>query len=188
MSTMPSTRTWDAFLDEGRGRTAVGVVAFAVAAAFAAQVAVPLPFTPVPVTMQPLIVVLAGVILGARAGAISMAAYVTVGALGAPVFSNGGTGLVWLLGPTGGYLLAAPAAAFVAGSLAGKTDVAWRLFLGLLVGTAVMHAGGVAQLAALNGEGLVAALALGTLPFLVGDAVKIAFAFFAVSAWRRSRS
>ena len=62
-----------------RGRHAVGIVAFAVAAAFSAQIAVPLPWTPVPITLQPMIVILAGAMLGPRLGALAMASYVTVG-------------------------------------------------------------------------------------------------------------
>jgi biotin transport system substrate-specific component len=175
-------RTFDGIADERRGRYALGVVAFAVAAAFSAQVAVPLPWTPVPVTLQPLMVILAGAALGPRLGAIAMAAYVTVGALGAPVFSNGGGGLGWLLGPTGGYLLAAPAAAFVTGAVAGRSGQAWRLLLGLFGGVVTMYVGGVLQLMAFTGQDLDAALAAGALPFLVGDLTKIGFAFFALIA------
>ena len=116
-----------------------------------------------------------------------MAAYVTVGALGAPVFSNGGAGLPWLLGPTGGYLLAAPAAACVAGMVAGRAGNPLRLIAGLTLGVATMYVGGVAQLMAVTGLGVSAALAAGAVPFLVGDVTKIAFAFFAVLAVRNGR-
>lgn len=184
-----SLRSW-AFHDvveDRRARYALGVVAFAVATAFGAQVAVTLPWTPVPVTMQPLFVVLAGVMLGPRLGALSMGAYVTVGALGAPVFSNGGAGLPWLLGPTGGYLLAAPIAAFAAGALCGRDGGPARLLAGLVLGIATMYLGGVAQLMALTGQSLAATLAIGVVPFLVGDATKIAVAFFGVQSVRWAR-
>ena len=169
------------------GRLALGVVAAARLAAVSAQIAVVLPWTPVPVTLQPLMVVLAGVVLGARGGAMSMAAYVAVGALGAPVFSNGAAGLPWLLGPTGGYLLAAPAAAFVAGWVAGRERQPVRLLAGLTLGVATMYVGGIIQLMGLTGQGLGAALALGAVPFLAGDVTKILFAFFAVLSVRRVR-
>jgi biotin transport system substrate-specific component len=172
---------------DARARLALGIVAFALATALSAQVAVRLPWTPVPVTLQPLLVVLAGVVLGAPAGAAAMVAYVTAGALGAPVFSNGGAGLPWLLGPTGGYLLAAPAAAFFAGVIAGRKGTGIRLLGGLVAGVAVMYVGGIAQLAAVSGQGLAGAISLGVVPFLVGDVTKIAFAFFAVDATRRVR-
>ena len=177
-------RTFDGVADDQRGRYALGVVAFAVAAAFSAQIAVPLPWTPVPVTLQPLMVILAGAVLGPRLGALAMAAYVTVGALGAPVFSNGGGGIGWLFGPTGGYLLAAPAAAFVTGAISGRRNQAWRLLLGLSAGVITMYAGGVLQLMAFTGQNLGAAMAAGAVPFIVGDLTKIGFAFFALIAAR----
>lgn len=173
---------------ERRVRLALGVIAFALATAAGAQVAVPLPWTPVPVTFQPLFVVLAGVVLGPRLGAASMVAYVTIGALGAPVFSNGAAGLGWLLGPTGGYLLVAPLAAFVAGAIAGGRDGgAPRLLAGLALGVATMYAGGVAQLMLMTGNDLGAAIALGAAPFWVGDVTKVLFAFAVVAGWRRAR-
>lgn len=179
-----SLRSW-AFHDvveDRRAWYAFGVIAFVVAAAASAQVAVRLPLTPVPVTMQPLMVILAGAVLGPRLGALSMAAYVTVGALGAPVFSNGGAGLPWLLGPTGGYLLAAPAAAFVTGMVAGRETRWWRLVAGLALGVATMYVGGVLQLMALTGQDLAAALAMGVIPFLVGDLTKLVVAVGVVRA------
>ena len=167
-----------------RGRNALGIVTFAVAAAFSAQIAVPLPWTPVPVTLQPMMVILAGAMLGPRLGAIAMTAYVTFGAMGAPVFSNGGAGLGWLFGPTGGYLLAAPAAAFLVGMIAGRSGQAWRLIAGLLGGVATMYVGGVLQLMAYTGLDVQSALMAGVVPFVIGDLSKIGFAFFAVLAVR----
>ena len=167
-----------------RGRNALGIVTFAVAAAFSAQIAVPLPWTPVPVTLQPMIVILAGAMLGPRLGALAMASYVTVGGMGAPVFSNGGAGLGWLFGPTGGYLLAAPAAAFLVGMIAGRSGQAWRLIAGLVGGVGPMYVGGVLQLMAYTGLDFGTALMAGVVPFVIGDVTKIGFAFFAVLALR----
>ena len=180
------TRALQPVVEDERVGTVLGVLAFVVMTALSAQVAVHLPWTPVPVTLQPLLVVLAGVILGARAGAGSMVAYVTIGALGAPVFSNGGAGLPWLLGPTGGYLLAAPAAAFLAGVIAGKGRSALRLLAGLGLGVVTMYVGGVLQLAA-SGIGIGEAISLGAVPFWVGDVTKILFAFFTVRSLQRVR-
>ena len=187
MSTAVSTltqslRSWgsrDVIVDR-RARLAVGIVAFALAAVFGAQIAVPVPLTPVPITLQTLFVILAGVVLGPRVGAASMALYVGMGAAGAPVFSNGGAGLAWLLGPTGGYLLSYPASAFAAGWVASG----WRsrggssllLIGGLAVGVLVQYAGGLLQLGLLTGRPFAEVLAMGALPFLFGDAVKIATA------------
>jgi biotin transport system substrate-specific component len=175
-------RSWaskDVVVDR-RARLAVGVVAFALATVFGAQIAVPVPLTPVPITLQTMFVILAGVVLGPRAGAASMVLYVGAGAMGAPVFSNGGAGIAWLMGPTGGYLLSYPASAFAAGWIASK----WRsgrgsvllLLAGLVVGVIVQYASGLAQLTLLTGRPFVEVLAMGAVPFLFGDAVKIATA------------
>lgn len=190
-------------VEDRRARAAIGVVAFAVATALGAQVAVWLPWTPVPVTLQPLFVILAGVLLGPRLGALSMGSYVTVGALGAPIFANGGAGLAWLMGPTGGYLLAAPVAAFVAGVIAGGVTAGrpdgradglrlaadLRLLAGLALGVVTMYVGGVAQLVGVTGQSLAAAVAAGVIPFLAGDVAKVALAFFVVRSarWMRGR-
>lgn len=190
-------------VEDRRARAAIGVVAFAVATALGAQVAVWLPWTPVPVTLQPLFVILAGVLLGPRLGALSMGSYVTVGALGAPIFANGGAGLAWLMGPTGGYLMAAPVAAFVAGAIAGGVTAGrpavrahglrlaadLRLLAGLALGVVTMYVGGVAQLVGVTGQSLATAMAAGVIPFLAGDATKVALAFFVVRSarWMRGR-
>jgi biotin transport system substrate-specific component len=180
MSTLAqSVRSWavrDVVVDR-RSRLAVGILAFALATVFGAQIAVPVPLTPVPITLQTLFVVLAGVVLGPRAGAASMALYVGAGAMGAPVFSNGGAGIAWLLGPTGGYLLSYPASAFAAGWIVSPwrsgRGGAWRLWLGLVVGVVVQYASGLTQLALLTGRPFAEVLAMGALPFLFGDVVKI---------------
>ncbi len=158
-----------------RARAAVAVVAFAAATAFGAQVAVPL--TQVPVTLQLLFVVLSGVVLGPRLGAASMALYLAVGAAGAPIFSMGGSGLPWLMGPTGGYLIAMPAAAFAAGLVAGARREPLRVLLGLTAGVATVYVGGVAQLLLLTGQDVRAVIALGVTPFLFGDALKVGVAW-----------
>lgn len=150
-------------------RRAIGVGAFAVLTALGARVAVPLPGTPVPFTFQVVAVLLAGWMLGPRLAAASQGAYLAAGAAGLPVFAAGG-GLAYLLGPTGGYLLAYPAAAAVAG-LAASRDAGWlRQAAALAGGVAVIHAGGAAWLAAVAGHE--AALAAGVLPFLGLDGIK----------------
>lgn len=169
-----------------RQRALVGVLAFALATTFGAQVAVPLPGTPVPITLQTLFVVLGGVVLGPTLGAASATTYLLVGAAGAPVFSNGGAGLAWLFGPTGGYLLAAPAAAAVAGWVAGASRATPRMLLGLALGVATMYAGGVAWLGVVTGRPLVEVLAIGVAPFLIGDAVKVAAALWIARGARRT--
>jgi biotin transport system substrate-specific component len=128
-------------------RTAGLMVAFALLTALAAQIRIPLPFTPVPITLQVFIVLLAGYLLGPLAAAGSMVLYLTLGSGGLPVFSGGGGGLSVLGGFTGGYLLALPLAAMVTGWLARRrVSVGGRVFAGL-AGLAVIHASGALWLA-----------------------------------------
>src|SRR3989454_295552 len=134
-------------------RRAAAVVLGALLVAAAAQVAVPLPGTPVPMTLQPLAVLLVGGLLGARLGATSMVLYLALGIAGLPVFTPTVPllGIARLLGPTGGYLLAYPVAAWVVGWLVtpglapGVTPPAWgRVAMGVLCGLALIHVGGLA--------------------------------------------
>ena len=153
------------------------VVAFSLINAAAAQVSIPLPFTPVPITGQTFAVLLTGALLGSRLGAWSLLLYLAEGAAGLPVFALGRSGLVTLLGPTAGYLIAFPAAAFAVGWLAerGWDRRALTTALAMVVGNVVIYAGGVSWLARLVG-GLPEAVALGMAPFLIGDAIKLVLA------------
>jgi biotin transport system substrate-specific component len=143
--------------------------------ALSAQLTFRLPFSPVPVTGQTLAVLLVGALLGSRRGAMSLAAYWLQGIAGLPVFAGGGSGPAYAFGPTGGYLAGFVAAAFVTGWLAER---GWdrRLItaaLAMVAGNLAIYACGVTWLSACVGA---EALALGLLPFLVGDALKIALA------------
>lgn len=157
-----------------RAALPVAVVIFSLLTALGAHVAVPLGLTPVPMTLQTLFVLLAGVLLGPVAGASSQLLYLALGALGVPVFAMGGAGLPWLLGPTGGYLMAFPMAAALSGWIAGREGRPVRTTAALLAGTAVIFALGAAWLSVvteLQSGGLFAAAVL---PFLPGAAVKVA--------------
>ena len=153
--------------------------------ALLAQVRIPLPFTPVPLTGQTFAVLLFAAALGSRRGAASLGLYAALGGLGLPVFAGGASGLAYALGPTGGYLLGFVAAAWVAGRLAERgldrrVRTAWLPFL---AGTAVIYLCGAGWLAL--SLGLEKALALGVLPFLIGDALKIILAGLALpAAWK----
>jgi biotin transport system substrate-specific component len=152
--------------------TIFGVVGFAVILAAASQIAIPLPFTPVPITLQPLVVVLAGLMLGPVAGAMSMVLYLAAGAAGLPVFAPiGAPGIARFFGPTGGYLIAYPAAAFVAGALGRRAPTLLGRWLAAVAGSIVILIGGVAELAILN-QSLSRALAMGLTPFALLDGVK----------------
>lgn len=168
-------------------RRVVAVAVFTILTALSAHAAVPIPGTPVPVTLQTMVVVLAGALLGPTLGAASQIAYLMAGAMGAPVFSGGLAGFGHLFGPTGGYLLAFPVAAAVTGMIAGgRRSGLLRLALGLTAAHAVVLVGGAAQLAILTGD-VERSIALGITPFLVGSVVKIVGALL-ISARLRDRT
>ena len=188
MSEITTEARSTAALTAHESRTGNRVVAVAIAAlltTIGAYAEVSLPGQLVPVTLQSMVVILAGVMLGPSLGAASQIAYLAAGAAGIPVFAGGGAGLAHLFGPTGGYLLAFPAAAAAAGLLAGPARRgaigAARLFAGLLLGSIVIFAGGVPYLAIFTGS-VERAIALGLTPFLLGSVLKLAGAF--AVAWR----
>jgi biotin transport system substrate-specific component len=164
--------------------TLVGIVGFAAAVAAASQIAIPLPWTPVPITLQPMLVILAGMWLGPVAGAASMLLYLAAGAAGLPVFTPiGAPGIARFVGPTGGYLIAYPAAAFVAGALVARATNFGMRWLAAIVGIAVIYFGGIAQLSLLTGS-VGRAVQVGVAPFALLDVVK-AFIAAAISTPRR---
>lgn len=161
-------------------RWPIAVISGVVIVALAAQVSVPVPFSPVPMTLQGLAVLLVGGLFGAAAAAGSMVLYLLAGAFGVPVFASGAAGLPWLFGPTGGYLLTFPLAAIVTARLAERGRFGQSL-LGALAGMLVIYAGGWAQLALLTGDAR-GAVTLGVLPFVGQDLLKVFIA--AMVLWR----
>jgi biotin transport system substrate-specific component len=152
----------------------VGIGALAVA--LAAQVVVPVPLSPVPMTLQPLAVLAVGGLLGAAGGVSALVLYLILGALGLPVFAGGGAGAHHLIGPTGGYLLAFPIAAGATGALVGKPlRSVLRVLLACALGMVIIHIGGVSQLALLGGNPALA-FRIGFLPFFTGDLLKVGLA------------
>jgi biotin transport system substrate-specific component len=157
-------------------RGAVGAGLGALVVALSAQVVVPVPFSPVPMTLQPLAVLVVGGLLGAAAGVSALLVYLALGALGFPVFAGGSSGILHLVGPTGGYLLAFPIAAGVTGALAGRDPRSpLRVLLACALGMVIIHVGGVAQLALLGGNPALA-MRVGFVPFLTGDLLKVGLA------------
>jgi biotin transport system substrate-specific component len=149
---------------------------FGALTAVGAYIIIPLP--PVPITLQTLFLGLSGTLLGGRLGALSQVIYLFLGILGLPVFAGGKAGIGVLFGPTGGYLIGFVAAAFVIGKLAAlkeRPGFAW-LCLSLVAGAAVIYALGVLQLMLVARLSPVKALAVGILPFLLGDGIKILLA------------
>lgn len=148
--------------------------------AVAAQISIPLPFTPVPFTFQPMVVLVGAAALGARLGMASQILYLALGIAGLPVFAFSPTlpqGAARLLGPTGGYLMAYPLAAFVAGWLAerGFDRRYLTAVLAMTCGLAVVFAGGLLwlMLVARPADGLAGALRIGFTPFVAADLVKL---------------
>ena len=165
--------------------------------AAAAQISVPLPFTSVPLTLQPMVVLVGSLVIGSRLGAASQILYLAAGVAGLPVFAASATlppGALRLLGPTGGYLMAYPLAAFVTGLLAERGFDRRYLtsVLAMLAGLTIVFAGGVLWLGLfarpLTGStpiGLQSALATGLYPFLLADTIKLAIAAgFVPALWR----
>lgn len=150
------------------------VVAGSLLVALLAQVSIPLPFTPVPVTGQTLAVLLVGGALGSRLGGLSMLVYLLEGAIGLPVFANHAAGLP--MGPTGGYLVGFVLEAAVVGWLAerGWDRSVLKSILAMVIGEVVLYAIAVPWLGIY--VGFPHAVPLGFTPFVLGDALKLMIA------------
>ena len=160
-----------------RGRAAADmllVIGASALIAIAAQVAIPLPFTPVPLTLQPLAVIFLGAALGSTRGAAAAALYLLEGFSGLPVGAQGNGGAAWLLGPTAGYLYSYPFAAWLAGFVSerGWGSSIVRSVTGMLLALGVIYLGGWAWLTALT-DARTAYIA-GVRPFVLADIVKVA--------------
>jgi biotin transport system substrate-specific component len=151
-----------------------------------AQIEIPLPFTPVPITGQTLGVLLAGAALGSTRGPASLLSYLVFGTIGLPFFAGGAHGLNILIGATGGYLIGFVIAAYVIGLLAerGLERNLRTSITPFLIGTVIIYTCGVAWLTVVLGS-FSEALEGGFIPFLIGDAIKlIAAALVLPAAWR----
>jgi biotin transport system substrate-specific component len=187
-SNLSRTASLAGFASSVPGRILIGVGATAVVAA-AAHVAVPLPFTPVPLTLQPLAVLGVGLALGPMGGFLTMLAYLAEGVCGLPVFAPTGmmgvTGFAHLTGPTGGFLLAYPLVAAVAGGVTGHLARRIPRFPAALVGsslaTALLFISGAAWLMNLAHLSVQATWIAAVAPFLPGEIVKI---FIAAGVYR----
>jgi biotin transport system substrate-specific component len=159
--------------------------------AVCSHIALPLWFTPVPLTLQPFAVLVLGLLLSPRIAATTLFAYLAEGAAGLPVFAPGlafTAGFAHLFGPTGGYLLDYPAAAFLVAALYRRSSSTyWSALFSAAAGDLLILAGGALWLAAFTHGSLRAALALAVLPFLAGDALKVAAAAAIASAGARLR-
>lgn len=164
-----------------RGIRAAAAIFMIALTALAAQISFPIPGTAVPFTLQPMIVILTGALLGARAGAAAQFAYLMLGIAGLPVFAATPLlpqGAARLLGPTGGYLMAYPIAAFVTGVLVerGFSRRFMTALVAMLAGVGVIYAGGLTWLAGAHVTSFSLAVAAGAAPFLIADLCKAVLA------------
>jgi len=155
-------------------RSAGLVIVFSLFIAAAAQFAIHI--GPIPITGQTFAVLLTGALLGSRLGAAAVMAYLIEGAIGLPFFAGGAAGLVRFFGPTGGYLIAFPAAAFVTGAFA---EHGWdknypQAVVAMAIGSVIIFLGGWAWYAVLTSTPPLAAFQISVAPFLLGDVIKIA--------------
>lgn len=161
-----------------RGRVAADmllVIGASALIALAAQVAIPVPFSPVPLTLQPLAVIFLGAVLGSTRGAAAAALYLLEGFSGLPVFAQGHGGAIWFMAATAGYLYSYPFAAWLAGFVSerGWGNSTLRAVTGMLAALGVIYAGGWSWLAVLSTPAT--AFTMGVAPFVLADVVKVAF-------------
>jgi biotin transport system substrate-specific component len=156
---------------------------FTLLTAVAAQIEIP--FQPVPFTLQTLFVLLAGAMLGARRGMMSMVSYLALGVIGLPVFAGGALGFAKLIGPTGGYLLSFPIAAFLVGYMSRRRTDYWWMVVTMVAGSVVIFALGTIQLNLVYFHDWAHSISAGFLIFSVWDIVKITAASTIAFYYRR---
>lgn len=164
-------------------------ILFAIITAISSKIEIPLP--PVPFTLQTLAVILSGVILGSRLGFLSQIMYLGMGLAGLPVFAHTADfsiGLGVLASPTGGYLLAFPIAAFIAGSIAGKEKSTISLTLSFIAGEAIILTAGMLYLNTFFFHDLTKSFQFGVAPFMIWTAAKIILGVGASKSWTAVKS
>ena len=152
----------------------IGVTFFIIATTLGAYIRIPVPGTPVPITLQTLFVVLSGAVLGARLGLFSQAGYIFLGAAGLPVFQGYTFGMSHILGPTGGYLIGFMAASFLAGKILEKESRnLFKITASFAIGNFVLYAMGILWLMLIYRISFVNAILIGVLPFISIELAKI---------------
>jgi biotin transport system substrate-specific component len=151
----------------------IGIAVFVILTGLGAFVRIPLPFTPVPITLQTFFVLLSGAFLGSALGATAQASYVLSGLSGLPVFSQAGSGLLYLFGPTAGYLFGFVLASFLVGRfIKYSRNNLWLTFVIFCAADCILLLSGVIWLKFLLGYPLLKLLSIGFIPFIPGDLLK----------------
>ena len=156
----------------------MGVAVFIGLTFLGAYVRIYLPFTPVPITLQTFFVLLSGAVLGRRLGSISQAGYIILGSLGLPIFAGATGGILYLLGPTGGYLIGFIAASYIVGGMINmkkELTFGWTI-LAMLTGMAVVYLLGASWLSFVIKSNFSQTFVFGVLPFIPGAVLKLSAA------------
>lgn len=161
------------------------IIGFTILTSVGAAIRIPLPFTPVPITLQTLFVLLSGLMLGANRGAMSQALYLIWGISGAPLFAGGVTGLAILSGPTGGYLIGFIISAWLLGRISRNTTNWNALVFQTFSVSLIILALGAAWLSVVMNLTIINAIKLGALPFLLGDVLKVIATVSLFKLWNR---
>jgi len=166
---------------------ATGAAVFAFLTILSAQIRIPLPFTPIPMTLQTFIVPLAGAFLGAAWGSVSMLLYLALGITGINVFAAAAPGLGFFLAPSAGYLAGFVIAAAFVGWISDRTQRPLYLLLALFVSHLIIFICGVTGLMLNGSMDLQSALQKGLYPFLIGDVIKTAASFVVLLSYSNLR-
>ncbi len=161
----------------------IGVTFFIIATALGAYIRIPVPGTPIPITLQTFFVVLSGAVLGSRLGLFSQIGYIILGALGMPIFQGYTFGMAHILGPTGGYLIGFMAASFLTGKmLEGESRDLFKITASFLTGNVIIYTLGILWLMLIYRISLLNAVMIGVLPFFTVELAKI---FLAAVLYRK---
>lgn len=142
-----------------------------------AQISIPLPFSPVPITFQLFAIFLSSIILSSRLATTSQIIYVLLGAIGIPVFANFSGGLHTIVGPTGGFIISFPIMAFIASKASKKKKSLFVLILGLIASLMICYAIGVIQLSFITKMSISKGVMIAVVPFIPLDVIKIFLAY-----------
>ena len=152
----------------------IGVAFFIIATTLGAYIRIPVPGTPIPITLQTFFVVLSGAVLGSRLGLFSQAGYIFLGAIGLPVFQGYAFGYSHILGPTGGYLIGFMAASFLMGKILEKESRnLFNITASFAIGNIVLYSLGILWLMLIYRISFVNAVIIGVLPFYTVELAKI---------------